>query len=202
MANTVITIGRQLGSGGHEIGEKVAAKLGISFYDKKLLEIMAAKTGLDISYLQQIDERPASLLFSLATGVNTGIADTAAFTELPMPDKVFISLAKLVRDLAAKESCVIVGRAADYMLSGTGAFNVFIHAEMDRRIARVGKMYDISPEKAKELIEKTDKARSAYYNRYVGKKWGALTNYQLSIDSGLLGIDGTVDLIINCLQQK
>lgn len=202
MGHTVITIGRQYGSGGHEIGEKLAARLGISFYDKKLLEIAARETGLDINYLREIDEKPSSLLFTLASGANTGLTATGAFTGLPMADQVFISLSKLVQGIAAKESCVIVGRAADYILRDTDAINVFIHAELEHRIKRVMERNGISEDKARDLIQKTDKERASYYNRYVGKKWGALTNYHLSIDSGLLGIDGTVDLILNCATKK
>ena len=196
MSNTIVTIGREFGSGGRVIGEKLAAKLGISFYDKELIEKIAEETGFSQKFIEEYGEHaPGTNVFSysfLGRDAN-GIS---------MQDKIWMQQRKLILDLAEKEPCVIVGRCADYILRDrTDCLNVFIHADKDVRIAEVCKRMDISVNKAKDMIQKQDKQRASYYNYYSNKKWGDSRNYHLTLDSSVLGIDGCVDMILACREK-
>lgn len=196
---TVITIGRQFGSGGHEIGETIAKKYGIPCYDKELLVRAAKESGLCEEVFEHHDERPTnSFLYNLVMDTYSFGYNAASFVDMPISHKVFIAQFDSIKKIADEGPCVIVGRCADYALAERqDVLNIFIHADMESRIARISKLYEISEDKAKDLILKTDKKRASYYNYYSNKKWGRSDTYDLSVNSSKLGIDGTVELISN-----
>ena len=196
---TVITIGREFGSGGHEIGQKLAERLGIKCYDKELLELAAKESGLCQELFASQDEKPTnSFLYSLVMDTYSVSGYSAApFLDMPLNHKVFLAQFETIKKIAEKESCVIVGRCADYALSDNpDCINVFIHADMDIRIKNVSKNLNITENKARDIINKTDKQRASYYNYYTSKKWGDSKSYNLSLDAGKLGTDNCVEMIL------
>lgn len=199
---TVITIGREFGSGGREIGKKLAERLQIAFYDKELLEVAAKESGICKELFESNDEKPVnSLLYSLS--VNPYSVGTIAGTSdlLPINNKLFLAQFDAIRKVAQQHSCVIVGRCADYALRDEpDCYHIFIHAPLQTRIKRIKELYELSSGEAKDLILKTDKKRSAYYNFYADHKWGEIGNHHLVADSSMLGIDGCVELIIKFLE--
>ncbi len=200
--NAIITIGRQYGSGGREIGEKLAQKLEIPFYDKELLERAANDSGICKELFENHDEKPTnSFLYSLVMDTYSFGYSSAAFTDMPINHKVFLAQFEAVKKLAMEGPCVMVGRCADYALSEfSNCFSVFIHSDMESRIRRIAQKYDMKDNKARDAIQKTDKSRSSYYNYYTNKRWGDASSYHLSIDSGKLGINKTVECIIQTLK--
>lgn len=199
----VITIGREYGSGGKELGEKLAAKLGIKFYDKELVDMASEKSEIHSSILHKADEQASrSLLYSIATGI-----DTRFFTpsyELPINDKLFIEQANVIKEIAKEEDCVIVGRCADYILESAGipSIDLFIYASIDSKIARISKLYELTPQKAKDKIKKVEKSRKTYYNYYSNKEWGELANYDLCINTSNMSIDKAVDVAYNFIKSQ
>lgn len=195
----VITIGRQFGSGGKEIGEKLAKKLNIKCYDKELLALAAKESGLCPQMFEMHDEKPTnSFLYSIVMDTYAGIYNPQNMIDMPINQKVFLAQFETIKKIADRESCIIVGRCADYALEDfEGLTSVFIHASIESRIKRIAEKYDIKENKAKDMITKTDKRRSSYYNYYTNREWGSASSYNLSIDSGKLGIDNTVKLIEN-----
>ncbi len=204
MENTIITIGRQFGSNGKEIGKRLAERLNISFYDKELLKRAAKESGLCEEVFHDFDEKPTnSFLYSLVMDPYAAFSFQAGSVDIPLNHKVFLAAFDTIKKLARQESCVIVGRCADYALAEyKNCLNVFIYATMENRIDIVSKRLNVKPEKAKDIITKADKQRSSYYNYYTTKKWGAVGSYDVCIDSGLLGIDKTVDLLIDILEKR
>lgn len=196
----VITIGRQFGSAGHDIGELLAEKLGFSFYDKELVELAAQKSNISDETLKNFDERAtSSLLYSLASGSYSarGMAGPLYY-EMPINDKLFIAQSNIIREVAQKDNCVIVGRCADYVLEdvkGVDLYNVFIYAPMDFRIGRVSEALGLTQKQAKERIVKTDKQRKTYYNYYSNKDWGDIDNYDICINSERFGIENSAEII-------
>ena len=200
--DTIITIGRQFGSGGKEIGEKLAASLGIKCYDKELLERAAKESGICQELFENHDEKPTnSFLYSLVMDPYSMRYSTATFTDMPMNHKVFLAQFQAIKKIADEGPCVIVGRCADYALAEyKNCISVFIHAAMESRIERIAEKYELTDNKAKDLIVKTDKKRANYYNYYSSKKWGDASSYHLCIDSSICGIEGTVETIENFIQ--
>ncbi len=197
--NTIITIGRQFGSGGREIGQKLAERLGIPFYDKELIVLASEKSGMSQSVLEGADEQPTNVFLQTCSTMSyTAGGRIALPTEISINDKLFFAQADVIQSIATQGSCVIVGRCADYILRETAnCIHVFIHADLDRRVARVAALYDLPPEKAKNTIIKTDKRRANYYNYYTNKEWNHAESYDLCINSACLGIDGTVEAILD-----
>ena len=200
---TVITIGREFGSGGHEIGMKLAEKLGIKCYDKELLELAAKESGLCEELFASQDEKPTnSFLYSLVMDTYSP-GYTNSYVDMPINHKVFLAQFDAIKKLAERESCVIVGRCADYALEDNPyAVSVFIKASLDERVQRIKRIYELNDSKAADLIQKTDKRRASYYNYYSSKKWGEAKSYNLCIDSGLVGIDGAIDMILKFIELK
>ena len=199
MANKIYTIGREFGSGGREVGEKLAAKLGIKLYDKELLQQAAKDSGFCEEIFENHDEKPTnSFLYSLVIDTYSVSGYSAApFLDMPLNHKVFLAQFETIKKIAEKESCVIVGRCADYALSDNpDCINVFIHADMDIRIKNVSRNLNITENKARDIINKTDKQRASYYNYYTSKKWGDSKSYNLSLDAGKLGTDNCVEMIL------
>ena len=195
----IVTIGRQFGSGGHEIGEKLARKLGIKFYDKELIKVIAKESGLCEKVLESYDEKPTnSLLYSIVMDVYPSVMYTGPTIDQQIYQASYDSIKKL-----ANESCVIVGRCADYILRDCpDLVSVFVHANSDFRAARVAEEYRVSESKARDMLVKTDKKRASYYNFQSEKKWGMAASYNLCVESSALGIDGSVDLIMDYIKHK
>ena len=201
----VINIGRQLGSGGKVIGERLAARLGISFYDKELINLASKESGLCKELFEKADEKPSQTIMGGLFGARFSL-----FTESSLPytnylsnDALFKIQSDVIRKLASEKSCLFVGRCADYILrENPRCVNVFITASMEDRVKRVSETERISKEEAEELISKTDKKRSEYYNYYSYKTWGAAATYHLCIDSSVLGIDETVLFIEEFAKRK
>ncbi len=196
----VVSISRQFGSGGHEIGRKLAYKLGVKLYDKELIAKIAKDSGMAEHLVEYYDEMPTkSLIFSLAMD-----AYPMSFAEVPINQKIYHAQVDTVKKLAEEESCVIIGRCADSILSDCpNLVSVFIHADMDAKIARVMKSENLSKEKARDLILRTDKKRSSFYNLHsVNKKWGEATSHNITLDSSVLGIDAAVELLYQYLKLR
>ena len=199
MANKIYTIGREFGSGGREVGEKLAAKLGIKLYDKELLQQAAKDSGFCEEIFENHDEKPTnSFLYSLVMDTYSVSGYSAApFLDMPLNHKVFLAQFETIKKIAEKESCVIVGRCADYALSDNpDCINIIIHADLDVRIKNVSRNLNITENKARDIINKTDKQRASYYNYYTSKKWGDSKSYNLSLDAGKLGTDNCVEMIL------
>ena len=199
MANKIYTIGREFGSGGREVGEKLAAKLGIKLYDKELLQQAAKDSGFCEEIFENHDEKPTnSFLYSLVMDTYSVSGYSAApFLDMPLNHKVFLAQFETIKKIAEKESCVIGGRCADYALSDNpDCINILIHADLDVRIKNVSRNLNITENKARDIINKTDKQRASYYNYYTSKKWGDSKSYNLSLDAGKLGTDNCVEMIL------
>lgn len=195
--NTIITIGRQFGSAGHEIGERLAKDYGIPYYDKELLTRAAKESGFCEEMIKNHDERPTnSFLYNLVMDTYSFGYNSSAFVDMPISHKVFLTQFDAIKKIADEGPCVIVGRCADYALADyKNAVHVFIHADEEFKVKRVMERFDISEQKAKEMMIKKDKQRQSYYNYYSTKKWGRAESYNLTINSSILGVDGTVKLI-------
>lgn len=195
--NTIITIGRQFGSAGREIGQKIAADFGIKCYDKELLDRAAKDSGMCQEIFENHDEKPTnSFLYSLVMDTYSMGYSPAAYAEMPLNHKIFLAQFNAIKDIADEGPCVLVGRCADYALAEyKNRVSVFIYGNMDSRIRRIASKYDLTDAKARDLIQKTDKKRSSYYNYYTSKKWGEASSYDLCVNSSICGIEGTVKLI-------
>ena len=200
--NTVITIGRQFGSGGREIGEKLAEHFGIKCYDKELLSRAAKDSGFCEEMIKTHDERPTnSFLYNLVMDTYSFGYNTSTFMDMPISHKVFLAQFDAIKKLAGEGPCVMVGRCADYALADwNDCFSIFVHADLDWRINRIASKHGKTPKEAKDMITKTDKSRASYYNYYTNKKWGAARSYNLCIDSGKLGIDYATEAIIESIK--
>ena len=196
--NTIITIGRQFGSAGHEIGAMLADRLGIPCYDKELLKRASKESGMCPELFENHDERPtSSFLYNLVMDTYSFGYSTSAYVDMPIGHKVFLAQFDAIKKLASEGPCVIIGRCADYALSDfKNCIHLFIHADLEDRIKRVEEKYDLSYDKAKDMIIKKDKQRANYYNYFSSKKWGKADSYHLTIDSSILGEEGSVELIM------
>lgn len=204
---TIVTIGREFGSGGREIGRKLADYYHISFYDKELLTRVAKESGYAKEFVKEQDERPtSSFLYNLV--MDTYSFGTASlYSEMPVSQKLFLAQFDTIRRIADTEgSCVFIGRCADGALEEyPNVLNVFIHADMDYRIHRIMNIKAYRSEadteqKARQLIQRTDRQRASYYNYYSNGRWGQASTYDLTINAGKLGINGSVSLLIQAVE--
>ena len=194
--NTIITIGRQFGSGGKEIGKGLAETLGIPFYDEEIVKMVAESGDMHPDTVKEAEEKVAnSLLYSLMTGGGLRGVSEAMSYQMPVNDKVFISQSKTIKALAKKGPCVIVGRCADYILEDEDIFRVFVYADMKSKIKRIAKLHNLDEQKAKEKIIKTEKTRKTYYNYYTDKVWGDMASYDLCINTGKVSIEQAIEVI-------
>lgn len=201
----VINIGRQLGSGGKEIGEKLAARFGIDFYDKELISLASERSGLCKEFFEKADEKAShGLMGSMLSMRFPFVGDGAIpYDNCLSNDSLFKIQSDVIRHVADKGSCLFVGRCADYVLRDyPNCVNIFISASRESRIRRLCAIHSISEDVAEEMMEKADKKRSEYYNYYSYKTWGAAATYHLCIDSSALGIDGTVDFLEEFVNRK
>ncbi len=202
MSNFIVTIARQYGSGGREVGQKLAELTGYKFYDKDLITLAAQKSGLSQDALHHVDEKAAnSLLYTLALGssvYNHGVEHV----NLPINDRLFVVQSEIIKELAANgEGAIVVGRCADYVLSGRkNLVRVYITSEFDARVKTVMKRHELSESQAKDLIVKTDKRRANYYSYYTGEKWGKADKYDLVIATDRVGVDGAARMIADYIK--
>ena len=196
----VITIGREFGSGGHEVGRRLAAELGLKLYDKELMKIMAQESNICEQVLEDYDEKnTGSLLYSIMMDVYPSMN----YVGNTLSRQIYQAQYDTIRKVGEKGGCVIVGRGADYILRDLPHLtSVFIHASEQYRIGRIVEYEHVSAQKAKEIITKADKKRASYYNFQTEKKWGNVSSYNLSLDTSDIGIDGCVSVIRAYLEQK
>ena len=199
----IITIGRQFGSGGHEIGIKLAARLNINCYDNELLSEAAKDSGISEEILKKLDEKPTnSFLYSLVMDSYVGFNGIGGY-EIPLSQRVFMAQFEAIKKIAAEEDCVFVGRCADYTLQDEyDILSVFIHAQFEDRVKRISNRLVLPENKAKDLIIHTDKKRSNYYNYYTNKKWSDSSSYDLCINSSKFSFDDCVNIIIDALEKR
>lgn len=195
--NTIITIGREFGSAGREIGNKVADYFGIKLYDKEMLARAAKESGICEEIFESHDEKPTnSFLYSLVMDTYSMGYSGNTYSDMPINHKVFLAQFDAIKKIADEGPCILVGRCADYALeSYSNVVNIFIHADLDVRIRRIARIYDLTDAKAKDMIVKTDKKRASYYNYYTNKKWSDSESYELCLDSSQLGVEGTAKAI-------
>ncbi|MCI8514832.1 MAG: cytidylate kinase-like family protein [Lachnospiraceae bacterium] len=202
--NLIITIGRECGSGGRMIGMKLAERLGIKAYDKELLLLAARESGLSKEILEHHDEKPTnSFLYSLVTdNFSSGYA-AAGYFDMPLNQKAFLAQFDTIKKLADQESCVMIGRCADYALADyPNVVRVFVSGNTEDRLKLTKEAFEVSDGKVKDFMCKTDKKRASYYNYYTNQKWGSAASYDLCINSSAVGYDGAVDTILNFIECK
>lgn len=198
----IITIGRQFGSGGKQIGEELAKKMQVPFYDKELLKHAAKDSGICEEIFDNFDEKPTnSFLYSLVMDPYSLGFGTSS--ELPLNHRVFLAAFDTIKNLAENDgSCVFVGRCADYALKDMdGVLNVFIYADIDDRIKRISEKYGISENNAKDMIKKEDKSRASYYNYYTSKRWGEMKGYDICINTSVYSIEETIDMLYDIIMR-
>lgn len=201
--NKVITITRQFGSGGREIGKKLAESYGIPFYDNEIISRAAKDTGFAEAAFERAEDKASnSLLYSIAMGMNVFSSQDVGFSGLSLDDRIFLAQSKVIRNVAKEGPCVIVGRCADYILKNQeNVVNLFIRATLDFRIKRAIEVEGIPKEKSAEMVMKKDKSRANYYKYHSGERWDNVLNYDFAIRSDLCGIDGTVACLKAYLDQ-
>lgn len=202
--NTIITIGRQFGSGGHEIAQGLAEQLSISFYDKEIIVEAAKKSGLNENLFKHAEEQTvSSFLYSVALGAYTPANSLTGMPYMNINETIFQEQSKVISDLASRGSCVIVGRCADYILKDRPeCYRIFMYADMPARVERIQKLYQLDAKKAEDLIVKTDKKRANFYHYYTGQKWNDLQNYDLCINSAKVGVSGAIETILSYISQS
>ena len=189
--NLIITIGREYGTGGREIGQKLALRLGIPFYDRELITRAAKKTGFDEKLFEQLDKRATnSFLYSLTMFGSVGL------NGMSLTDQLYLAQSNVIREMAEESSCVIVGRCADYVLREQySTFDVFVHSTDDFRCGRICEHDNISKDEALSIIRQKDKARRRHYKYYTERNWGESLNYDLCINTATCGIDEAAEII-------
>ncbi|HWP50138.1 MAG TPA: cytidylate kinase-like family protein [Clostridia bacterium] len=202
MKQLVITISREFGSGGRQIGEQVAKALGIAFYDRTLVELVSQKSGYSLDFVAENDQRiTQSMLFQIAISgsvppwLNGGKAITNR-------DTLFSAQCKVIRELASQGGCAIVGRCANYVLRDVPEhLSVFISGALDDKIKRCTAEYGIRPEAAEAEMQRRDRERANYYSHYTGEVWGEAKNYGLAVNSSRFGIEGAAQIILSAVQK-
>jgi len=203
MKDFIISIGRQYGSGGHEIGEKLASKLGVKFYDNALIDRVSKESGLCKEIIMEHDEKPtSSFLYNLVTDPYSINFNRGSVADMPYGQKIFLAQFETVKNIANEGSCVIVGRCADYILKDhQNLISIFIYADKDFRLKRIAlENPELSENNLNGLIDKKDRSRASYYNYYSDNKWGRASSYDLCINSAKTGIEGAVKLIEDYIQ--
>lgn len=201
----VINIGRQLGSGGKAVGEIIARRLGVKVYDKQLINLAAEQSGLCPEVFEKVDEKGARSPLSTLIGYLRApfAGDDGGLTDVLSSEALFKIQSDVIRDLAAHESCVFVGRCADYILRDhPRALNVFIACGRAERRKRLCSLHDIASAEAEERMSRTDAKRAAYYNYFSSGTWGVAETYHLCVDSSVLGIEGTAELVLEFAARK
>lgn len=203
MKHFIINIGRQLGSGGRSIAAILAKHYGITAYDRNLIELAAKESGLSQEFFENADEKKSHGFFHSLFSARAATNALGGGDSYLSNDALFKVQSDIIRDLAERESCIFVGRCADYILrEHPRCINLFFTANLEDRIARMANEKGITPEQAQELIEKTDRRRADYYNFYSGKTWGAAESYDLCINTSHLGHEATAKMLIEYIDTR
>lgn len=202
MKKKIVTISRQYGSGGRYIGENLAKAMGVPCYDEKLIDMVAKESGFAQSFVAEKGERmTGSLLFNIASSLSFANNVFSNNNGVTLQDEIYFTQNRIIKELADKGPCVIVGRCADYILrEREDCLNVFIFADNESKIERAEKYFNITREEAPEVLKKKDKARANHYKYYTDQEWGMASNYDLCLNSGLIGIEGCVKAIQQVLE--
>ena len=202
MEKRIITISRQYGSGGRYVGQKLSEKLGIPCYDEKLIDMVAKESGFAQDFVAEKGERmTGSLLFNIASSLSFANNVFSTNNGVTLQDEIYFTQNRIIKELADKGPCVIVGRCADYILrEREDCLNVFIFADNESKIERAEKYFNITREEAPAVLKKKDKARANHYKYYTDQEWGMASNYDLCLNSGLIGIEGCVKAIQQVLE--
>ncbi len=190
----IVTISREYGSGGRYVGRLLSEKLGIPFYDKELIDMLAEKSNYSAEYIKENeDSRTSSFLYNLST---EGVLLNSPYSAMSPGDKLFLLQNNLIKEIAEKGPCIIIGRCADYILRDRDdVLNVFITCDIDGRIERCIKYYGIDEKEAAKMLKKKDRARASKYNYYAGKEWGVAKNYDVTLNSGSFGVEKCAEMI-------
>ncbi len=202
MKKKIVTISRQYGSGGRYIGENLAKAMGVPCYDEKLIDMVAKESGFAQSFVAEKGERmTGSLLFNIASSLSFANNVFSTNNGVTLQDEIYFTQNRIIKELADKGPCVIVGRCADYILrEREDCLNVFIFADEESKIERAEKYFNITREEAPAVLKKKDKARANHYKYYTDQEWGMASNYDLCLNSGLIGIEGCVKAIQQVLE--
>ena len=202
MKKKIVTISRQYGSGGRYIGENLAKAMGVPCYDEKLIDMVAKESGFAQSFVAEKGERmTGSLLFNIASSLSFANNVFSTNNGVTLQDEIYFTQNRIIKELADKGPCVIVGRCADYILrEREDCLNVFIFADNESKIERAEKYFNITREEAPAVLKKKDKARANHYKYYTDQEWGMASNYDLRLNSGLIGIEGCVKAIQQVLE--
>jgi len=200
---SVITISREYGSGGRQIGELLAKELDIPFYDKEIIQMAAEKSGMSAGFIEKSDESiPNTFLHNLKYSAYSSY-DSISYYDTPVTDKVFLAQSSVIKELAAQGSCVIVGRCASYILRNeSNLVRVFIRGMLEDRIRRAVEQYDLPQQNATDRIRRIDKSRINYYKYYTSRQWGNIENYDMIVNTSFTGIDGAVAVIKTMLLER
>ena len=202
MKKKIVTISRLYGSGGRYIGENLAKAMGVPCYDEKLIDMVAKESGFAQSFVAEKGERmTGSLLFNIASSLSFANNVFSTNNGVTLQDEIYFTQNRIIKELADKGPCVIVGRCADYILrEREDCLNVFIFADNESKIERAEKYFNITREEAPAVLKKKDKARANHYKYYTDQEWGMASNYDLCLNSGLIGIEGCVKAIQQVLE--
>ncbi len=195
--NKIITINRQYGSGGREIGQKLAEEFGVPFYDNEIISQAAKETGFSEAAFKSVEDKATnSLLYSIAMGMNVFSGQDMGYAGLSLDDRIFLAQSNVIREVASEGPCVIVGRCADYILKDLDhVVNIFIQANLDYRIQRATQVDHLDPRKAAETVARKDKSRANYYRYHAGERWDSCLNYHLMLRSDRIDLNGAVHCI-------
>ncbi len=199
MSKRIVTISRQFGSGGHTVGKMVAEKLGVPCYDSELVTKIAEKSGFDVSFIQENGERT-----SRGTGLfyDMGLHGGTGFTTLSLYDQLYIAQHNIIRELAEKEECVIIGRCADYVLEDRDdCFHVLIYADDEFRAKRVLEQYGESDMKIEKRLKKKDNQRASYYRHYTNREWGDHKNYHICLNTAAISLEDCAAIITDLVRK-
>lgn len=200
----IITIGRQYGSGGSEIGKRLANDLGLHCYDKDILRMNSSESGIKESYFHLADERAGNrLLYKIINGLTPEMGAPSFGSDLVSADNLFRFQSEVIRKLAAEESCVMIGRCADYILEGTdGLVRIFLYADMEARAARIRSKNLYDTDEVVKNIRRIDKERRDYHRYYTGRSWEDIANYDVMLNTSVLGVEGTVEAIKDYIRRR
>ena len=197
--NTIITIGRQFGSGGHEVGKRLSDRLGIPMYDRNLIQMAAKELGVSVDAAEEVDETIIGRFLSgyvVNTGDYTTYVSHMEVENVPLSDQLFKVQSEMIRYLANKQPCIIIGRCADYILEDEfSCINAFIYAEIRDRIHRIMKIYNLNEDEAWEKIKKVDRERKLYYEAHTGSSWGSIESHQMLFNVSLMEMEDVVDVL-------
>lgn len=200
---SIITISRQFGSGGREIAKQLSEKLEIPFYDKELIALAAAESGIDKDVFESEEYRTSRSFYLLGTIGYTLGSPVTINSMMSLNDRMFVAQSDVIENIANEGPCVIVGRCSDFVLKDNeNAIHIYVHDEIEDRKKRAIEEYKIPPKDIESFLNKVDRERANYYNYYTGRKWGNANNYNLSIDSSKFGIERIVDMIISLVEEK